>query len=422
MVTWRGALEGAARLAICTAIDTVGNAADVFSNVFRPFPISQRLEAFSNAARLICNDEPPDYESQAQPFFGGQCVTAYRITVTVRDTLNRVILGSDGQIGTTLTYQSVVFGKIDRVESFPINGNPAAANVWAVRVTSFNDRSGNPIPGNGSPRTDSITRQINVFDESNFVLQLVNVSLERVDGEADNCGNPQPVIPPPENNYNITNVNVTYQNNDGVDIIVPVTFFVGQAFLDLNAEIQIPVNFTINANVSFPINFNLSTGGFTFNFQPTFNAPDGSPTTQPDGTGSGRNRPDDFTFDDPPPPPPSGDEFDDIDSPEDPKTERVIRAVGITASISVPSDRSIVYQTGGNPDIYVPDLGMVQFLIRVGNSVFWTNNIRVLNVRAFIECPWEGGAIEVAGTPRPGVSWELTPIYAKSELTNAQTG
>lgn len=421
MVTWREALERAASLAVCNAFDSLGGAYAVMANFLRPFPISNYFQTLSNISRQVCNDEPPDYQNEALPFSGGQCLTNYRITVTVRDVLNRVIGGTDGQVGTTLSYQGIFFGKVDRVEAVPINGNPAASNRWTVRVTSFNDTSGNPIAGGQPPRTASVTPQINVFDGSNYTLQLVSVLVERVDGGADNCGNPQPIIPPPPPNYNITNINIEYQNNDGLDIIVPVTFFVANAFVNLSGELQIPIYATFNANVSFPITFNLSTNRFTFNFQPTFNNPDGSPTTQPDGAGGGGNRPDNYTFDNPPPPPPGGDEFDNVDPPQDPKTERVIRGVGVTATITNGTLRSVIFQSGENPDIYVPDLGMVQFLIRVGNSVFWTNNIRVTNLRAFIECPWIGGAIDVAGTPREGVSWQLTPVYAKSELSNSAT-
>lgn len=421
MVTWREALEGAARLAVCTAIDTVGNAADVFSNVFRPFPIGQRLQAFAAAARLICNDEPPDYDSQSQPFTGGQCDSRYLVTVFLQPVNGRWRDLSPGEEPNSVRpFVGVARGPISRVRAFrisPPNANQDSA--WRGQVLAFPDSPSPPPPGT-SPDWINIGVQ-DVIRGSGSFARVVNVTFQRAGGLPDNCGNPDPIIPPPEPNYNITNVNITYQNNDGLDITVPVTFFVGLAYLNASAQLEIPVNATFNANVSFPITFNLSTGDITFNFQPTFNSPDGTPTTQPDGSGGDNRRPDDFTFDNPPPPPPSGDEFDSIEPPENPRTERVIRGVGVTVTSFEPIDRGVIFQTGGNPDIYVPDLGMVQFQIRVGDSVFWTNNQRVLNQRAFIECPWEGGAIDVAGTPRNGVTWVLTPVYSRSELANSRT-
>lgn len=64
-----------------------------------------------------------------------------------------------------------------------------------------------------------------------------------------------------------------------------------------------------------------------------------------------------------------------------------------------------------NPAIYIPATGYVQFLIQVGNSSAWTNDIAVKNLRAFIPCPWDAGAVEVKGTPRYGNQFTVTPVY-----------
>lgn len=67
---------------------------------------------------------------------------------------------------------------------------------------------------------------------------------------------------------------------------------------------------------------------------------------------------------------------------------------------------------GENPNFYVPDLGTLQFFIKVGATTgAWSEPLRVQCRRQFIPCPWEGGASLVQGTPRLGVEWTLTPIY-----------
>lgn len=421
MVTWREALEGGARAAICFSLDTLGGAAAIFSDLLRPFPPAQQFETLSNAFRSVCNDTPPNYPAQGVPFTGGQCPVQYNVTISFRPQGG---VWRDGQGAGTADPRVITV--------------PAWGQIGGVRTTIQGGGTGQPT---AVYSIDLLSRGVQPINFPNFlptqqwqvvigaqgvqpgsasvVAQIVSVS--RRDGQPDNCGSLPVTIPPPPAGYNRTNINITYQNNDGIDITVPVAFFVGLAFINASAQVEIPVNFTVNANVSFPITFNLSTGGFTLNWNPTFNNPNGSPVNVPfPGGGTGSN-PNDYAFDNPPPTPPGGDEFTDVVPPGDQRTELVIRAVMVTVTNNPPVTRGVIFQTGGNPDIYPPDLGMIQFQIRVGQSVAWTNNIRVLNQRAFIECPWMGGAIDVKGTPRTGVQWELTPIYGRANLLNAST-
>jgi len=419
---WRTEILNGARRTICAASDTLGGIFGLFGNLYGDLPAATLFETLSQIYRSVCNDEPPNYASEGIPFVGGQCPARYSVTVSYRPVDGVWRDGANTGTNNPRVVANLYWGPIGGVRARLVSGGagqPEAA--YAIDVLSHGN-----APQPSTPRRPTQDYDLLIGSQAvrpgTATVEASIVSVVRLDAQPDDCGNLPIAIPPPPPNYNINNTTIIYQNNDGVDVTVPVVFFVGQAFFDANLNLQIPVNLTVNANVSFPITFNLSTGGFTFNFQPTFNNPNGSPTTQPDGTGGDGRRPSDYTFDSPPPPPPSGDEFDNVEPPEEPTTERVIRGVGITATITNPNGKSVIFQSGANPDIFVPDLGMVQFLIRVGNSVFWTNNIRVLNQRAFIECPWVGGAIDVAVTPRSGVTWQLTPVYGKSELANAQTG
>ena len=77
--------------------------------------------------------------------------------------------------------------------------------------------------------------------------------------------------------------------------------------------------------------------------------------------------------------------------------------------------RGTVIDQLDTPDIIAPNLGFIQFAIAVSNKIGWTVDIPVKNHRFFCECPWIGGAIDVRGTPRAGVEWIITPVYANEE-------
>jgi len=67
---------------------------------------------------------------------------------------------------------------------------------------------------------------------------------------------------------------------------------------------------------------------------------------------------------------------------------------------------------GDNPDILIPAAGYISFYVDIpGTGKGWTLDIPVKNARNFIQCPWEGGAINVKGTPNPQVTFVITPVY-----------
>jgi hypothetical protein len=322
--------------------------------------------------------------------------------------------GTEGPTGGRTASFNVV-GPISNLRVEQESSTPSEnISGWGVALRRFTNISSPPgSPGN--PPIDGFLIAAQVVTPITASITITNVSVVRVDGFPDDCGSEPPpqVAPPPNPGWNQVNTNITYQNPDGLDITIPVGFFFANAFFDANLDVTIPIHATINFDVSFPINFNISTGGISFNFGGGNNNPDGSPPPPQLPPPPPVPTPDGFETVEPPPPPPPEPEFEDEEEPPPTARDRVIRGVIVTAS-SVDSNRiGVIFQNGGNPDIRIPGLGFVNFKIQVGNSVAWTNDIPVKNDRAFIECPWDGGAIQVRGSARPGVDFQLTPVFAK---------
>lgn len=286
MSSFFDALTAGARTAYCIFLNTQIQTGAI-SNAITGLPPQATLDFLSAISRTVCNRENSNPSlNPGGAFPGGQCFTNYRITVTVRDSINRIIGGTDGQVGSTLTYSTVFFGAISRVEPFPVNGNASAANRWAVRVSSLNDTSGNPLPPNSPPRTASITPQINVVDGTNFALQLVSVLVERIDGLPDNCGNAPPPSPPPPNS-NVVNIDINYTNNVGVNLVVPVAFVFNQVAFNANAQITIPFTFSFTPTINFTGQINLGNNRVEFNFNQIINTPNGDIFFPPPPSGNG---------------------------------------------------------------------------------------------------------------------------------------
>jgi len=421
LVTFREALGGAARLFLCTALDQLANANDLFSDLLAPFPAARRYADLAQAIRLVCNREP-----EAQPEFpefeGGQCPVLYNYFLSAQPNNGQwfsfVIGGDQGTDPRAAIGQ--VWGPVTEfrlVGREPVvGGDGSIFQGWNIR---FFCRG---VVGVSQGQLPFEQPQIVEVDTSWITrnasagVRTLQALLARVDGQPDNCGDPPAEYPPPAPGYNQQQTNITYQNNDGVDVTIPVGFFLAQAFFNANLELEIPVYATINFGVSFPINFNVSTGGISFNFNSGTNNPDGSPTAPPGPPPASAPRPPDFTTQNPPPPPPPEPEFEDEEEEPDPRGRNVIRGAIVTAITVDDGEIGAIFQEGGNPDIRIPDLGHINFKIQVGQSTSWTNDIKVKNERAFIPCPWEGGAVDVSGSPRPGVNWDITAVYAKSSL------
>jgi hypothetical protein len=239
--------------------------------------------------------------------------------------------------------------------------------------------------------------------DGNQIRNLTITSIDRQDGLPDNCGTIPPTYPPYTPGGNVYNDNTSYTNNEGDTVTIPVSITLGYATVNIDGTVSIPINAQFSANPEFNanFNFNLNTGTLAPDVSNP-SAPTASPCTDPGGY-----------LPDPsiPTPPSSIPDAPPLPSPTEQPTERqrLLKACIVTTSV-LDGNETVLFQDD-NPDLYIPSLGYVQFLIQVGNSSAWTNDIPVKCLRTFVPCPWDAGAIDVKGTPRYGNEFTVTPVY-----------
>jgi hypothetical protein len=142
---------------------------------------------------------------------------------------------------------------------------------------------------------------------------------------------------------------------------------------------------------------NLSTGDIVFGDKVVFPPP-----------GAGGGKPDDYKSDGAPSDPTGTD--DDGDETEE---KGVIRAAIVTVS-SVAGPVGIL-DNGEIPDLHVPRLGRVSFLVRTtdGSELAWTNPKDIKLRREYFVCEAPQGAIEVQAYFQPGITGVVTAIREK---------
>lgn len=386
MSNFLDAVTGAAGSATCQLLGVPQYVDDMIQRV--GFPLyNNPLVAIPNFWRnALCDTDAPPPNPPA--FTGGQCPVKYNIAVAFRrDTPgtgcpttvdNRSLTGYWGPIGSPrIVNGTAPSNRISNTITFRTRGNGGAPN--AGEDTSLSFGSSNPDCPPGVIQSFTVTRQ---------------------DGQPDNCGNPPPFYPPLRPPDVTIPRSVPYENSSGVTVTVPIIFVFARATIDATANITIPftanINGTLNVsgtvNLNGEVNINIGTAGNP----PVPKDPRKDPCDDiaiPDG-----EVPEDPT---------------DADQPNRPDREReeVITGVLVTVT-SLSNERASTIVQGDNPDIYAPSLGFVQFLCRVGETAGgWTSDQPVKNRRNLIPCPWGDGAVAVRGTPQPGVTWTLTPVF-----------
>lgn len=368
--------------AFCAVLANTVNQADLLQYVLTP-GFGDQYNPFPALYAQNCPLTPP-IEPQP-PFNGGQCPVLYNVNTQFIRTVN-----GNQQPPNNDSFLNLP-GKIKGIERFQ-NGND-------VGVQLLVGAPGNPdqvVPSRVVLITNAVPNGIDIVAQS-------ITSLVRADGQPDNCGNPVPPDVPPAPGYNVYNDNVTYNNTNNVEVTIPVVLTFGYATVNVDGRITIPINANFTANPQFNLNFNYNPG--TNEVQPDFTDPRvplPSPCSPPGGF-----------IPDPsiPAPPDSVPDPDPYPPANDSPTERRELLVGciVTTTFLDGNETTIAQQE--NPDIYIPATGYVQFRIRVGNVSGWTNDIPVKSLRAFIPCSWDGGAVEVKGTPRFGNQFTVTPVY-----------
>lgn len=387
MVTFFDSLRNQIRGNFCNFFNTLENGLNFLDLLGGGPALPYAIGAARFGQRLLCNREPEGGTNP--PFIGGQCPDVeYDVTVdfTLTDSTGFTIAGPNtvrvlGPVAGVVIVQPVTPGGENmqlRVQARP-NTDPSIPFTVVTAASA-----GAPWEG--------------PFSISNIV---------RVDGLPDECGDRPPTPTEPSLPSPPILIPVPYDDNDGIPIVIPIVLIYAPIRIDIDGSLVVPFRIQINPDFNVNLNgtLNLGNGNINFNF--------GSPNYPP----SPFPRPDDYDSpDDIPPYPPTVPNSISPTPPVPtlPETKEVIRAVIVTVN-TYASDATIIGQDN-NPDIYAPNLGFVNFGISSNNAIAWTGDIAVKNFRHFIPCPWEGGAVQVRGTPRPGVTWTLTPVRARVEV------
>jgi len=337
------------------------------------------------AYRIACNREPPELPDPE--FSGGQCAFNYTVNVQWNRKTQVAFVCQDSGLESTIVLN--VLG--------PILGLAVAESSGQLRLQIVHG------PG-GASRTDAYAYAGTTGCPAEYTTYQIT-AVTPTGGGPDTCGDPPIIVPPAPPGWNNQEFNFTYQDNSTTDVDIEGNFTFTGPVVNFEGEINVPVRIDIG-NVNIPINgtLNLNNAELNINFNNNNYAP--SPSPSPDDYRSPDDTPD--VPDDVPVPvlPPSP------DSPQD-ETTTIIRGVIVTVT-EVADNTGIIFQDG-NPDIFIPNLGYINFLIAVGQRVAWTSDIPVKNRRNYIECPYQGGAISVEGTPRSGITWSLSPVYATED-------
>lgn len=386
MATFKEALIDQIRNNFCNFFHTAENGL-TFLQLLGGGPLLRYpLTTLRMGTRLLCNREPPSWTGP--PFQGGQCYVLYNWAGT-----QSITRRSTGVVTNTAFTRSGVAGKIG-----------------VVVVTEETD-SGFPVYRSRIPSTSS-TGVITYTDlgtvrrDVYFAPVWSAITVTRQDGLPDNCGNlvPSPTINPQPTTP--TNITITYVDNSSTTINVTASIIYAPIRVNVEGDLIIPFRVTVANEYNYGLNgdINFNTGDINVNF--------GNPNLPP-STGP---LPDDYKSPDDvptyPPTVPNSVSPPSSDPPQN-STNEVIRACIVTVTGN--TSRATVIDQGTNPDIYAPNLGFVQFAIAVDNAVAWTADIPIKNYRQFVTCPWDAGAIQVRGTPQPGVTWTITPVRAKIE-------
>lgn len=389
MVEFKDALFNAAKGAVCTILEETVN----FQEWINGGPLGGIGNPYKNGIarslyRTLCNEEPPGDPPTGQ--VPGQCPG-----VNYGWVLNYEVKGGPYEEWTAITETvncpGVAKGPIDVLGWVRQNETIAFYLNWS-------DGLGGRVTLNISDIYNTKVYRVRGGD-----LDLINC------GGGSECGPVEPIRPPI--GWNSAPTFITYTTNNGDTINLDANVSLNFMQWNVQNELSIPLNVsigdpTINADIDVGVNIDVKTGDFSLDLSPNvdididFGRPE---NTKPDE-------------DDPPPvqPPETKPPNEKPDSDE-PREQPVIRGVIVTTTNVAGNSKATIIGQGDNPDVYAPYLGLISFYIDVGGNKAWTSDIPVKNRRQFIACPWVGGAVDVRGTPIPGVTWTITPCYTLSD-------
>lgn len=359
MATFVEAMTGFMKANFCAALDVLGDAVTLGSELVPgPGPF---INVANGLGALVCDRPPDNLAAPEPPFTGGQCPG-----VNYRITWNWSAPGFNSGPQTAdrtgpLGFSRAGTGSLD-----------CGSSGLTYNVYTLTEGTGvNPVSlaaGCGAEVND--------------------LTVTRLDGQPDNCGDPPAPLPEPGDTYNFGG-DITYEGDDNTNITVPVTAVFAPIFVDVDGSLRIPVNVDVGG-VEFTGNLEVSPS-FTLNLRPK-------------GITSGPGKPDD---------PELGPGQPGVPVPEDEEDVEVIVGVLVFSTLVGNNNDATGFPSVGGPTFLVPRLGSVQFAIKTGNSIGWTSDLDVKNLECYVPCPAPQGAIAVRVTPIAGVTRTFTPVRGK---------
>jgi hypothetical protein len=367
MVSFPEAVGTAVKSAFCAYLGANANA-ESFFNELSPVDLPETGQFWN---RALC-DRNQALPPTPPPFTGGQCPTTYSIRFErrVRNSqcddygpwnLNGPLGAYQGPISSisTVTSESQGGGFLDE-----------------LRV----------VAANGTFDIAAVSRP----EDCGLVAQVRNIEVIRQDGQPDNCGDPTADPPPFPPEGDVTNVNITYVNNEGDnvtelgDLVIFAPVVIAPVTVIAPIRVDLP-DVSFNGNIVLSPDFNIQ-------LQPP----------------SFRRGPGDT---DAPPPPENPDTSPT--TPQDDSTRRIIGA--ITTVTSDPSSglaTEVASATG--PDLFVPRMGTLSFRVRASGSLSWTTPVDIKTTRQFIPAPENVQALDAIASPNPNYSIAVTLVYGDS--------
>lgn len=356
MAGFREAIVGAAREAACQVVTPAGNAARLFSEIVEEVPVVGGVLAlpsgtFSNAASLLCDSPPtPGQLDDGVLPTEGQCPVPYR--VTIRGTFAY----DDGTVLPPETNTAQLLGPIGPLDIETTINSQGRPQTSVLATSADGSTTVGINGGNGSQSVD-----IELYERV------------RVDGELDNCGDPDaPLIPLPPSDRTPT---IPVDPGDGV--LIDVDFRVNSPEININGDINIPISVR-GPNFNFDLSLDLGGNEVNFNF----------------GGGG------------------SGDGCCPEDDIEGDGERRILGVVidGLLVRLNRYLDQVPDTQS---PKVYVPYVGLVRFTRTVDGRTVYSEDIRVKTSPQDVPCPWTGGATGFVTDFRTGASFNALPYYAK---------
>lgn len=311
VVSLYDAILDAANGGLCALADLSGRLAP--PQPLRSFDLLEpyRAEFRNFLAGTFC-DKPPLPPSEG--FFGGQCPVDYdlffnRVTRFWGDFPDSIQPGQARITGPLFSARTAIVGSGQGVDVYDL----VVETPQGVRAVGAPTNVGR-VPGIAAAREVIFT----------------DLSLSRLDGQPDNCGDPSPPTPDYDPSDFTRNTTVFYTNNEGDEYALALRLTYAPAYFNANLDVVIPVNVSINPSFNpqiqnkfdFRVEINLSkkTSEFKNPTDPQTEPP--KPPIPPD------NRPDGYDTPDAPPPPP--DIPEPPPTPPEKRTRRVIKAALVT--------------------------------------------------------------------------------------------